>query len=68
MISEKLLGDLLKLNRAEKLRIMQLLINDLSAEEIASESLLDEGDEDDRWSPLLAIFEGSEPYHELGSD
>ncbi len=33
MLSSELLGELYNLNRAEKLRLVQLLVNDLAAEE-----------------------------------
>lgn len=66
MLSEQLIQELHKLNRAEKLRAVQLLVNDLAAEE---ESLLQARAVYDVWSPydsadaaggLLGVLEAEE--------
>jgi len=51
MLSDELLAQLHQLSRAEKLRVVQLLANELAAEE---EGLLTPGMEYEVWSPYDA--------------
>jgi hypothetical protein len=48
MVSETLLTELHRLSRAEKLRVVQILVNALTTEE---EALLSPDREDEAWSP-----------------
>lgn len=54
MLSEKLLNELHNLNRAEKLRVVQLLVNELANEE-ATEAPLSTATEHEIWSPYDAF-------------
>lgn len=51
MISEQLLADLHKLSRAEKLQVMQVLVTELTNEELAFGPALPPGAEYKVWSP-----------------
>jgi hypothetical protein len=48
MVSEMLLAELHRLSRAEKLRVVQILVNELASEE---ETLLSPDREYEAWSP-----------------
>lgn len=51
MVSEQLLQELHKLNRADKLRVMQILVNDLTIEE---DSILFPNHPYEVWSPTVS--------------
>ena len=50
MLSSELLAEVHRLNRAEKLRLMQLLVNELAAEE----AILDPAVQYEVWSPYAS--------------
>ena len=54
MLSEQLLQQLQQLNRTEKFRVVQMLVNELPQEETLVESLLRPGAEYEIWSPFDA--------------
>jgi len=55
MLSEQLLSELLTLSRSEKLQVMQVLVNDLSAEEIACAPLARATELYENWLPYAAF-------------
>lgn len=59
MLSEQLLVELRQLNRTDKFRIVQMLVNELAQEETEAESLLQSGAEYEIWSPFDA-YEAAE--------
>jgi hypothetical protein len=54
MSTEELFGELRKLNRADKLRAMELLVLELASEEAEEEALLISGTQYEVWSPFDA--------------
>ena len=59
MLSEQLLQELRQLNRTDKFRVVQILVNELASEETPDESLLQPGAEYEVWSPFDA-YEAAE--------
>lgn len=55
MVSEQLLDELHKLERTEKLRIVQMLVNELAAEITTLETSLKPGSQYEVWSPYDAF-------------
>jgi hypothetical protein len=55
MLSEQLLSELHKLNRTEKLRVVQILVNELAVDESAPEVLIQAGAQYEVWSPYDAF-------------
>jgi len=55
MLSEKLLAELHKLNRTEKLHIVQILVNELALDEASSEAGLRADAQYEVWSPYDAF-------------
>ena len=55
MLSEQLLTELQKLDRTEKLRIVQILVNELALEETISEASLQPNVQYEVWSPYDAF-------------
>ncbi|MEP7287010.1 MAG: hypothetical protein ABI947_14740 [Chloroflexota bacterium] len=55
MLSEQLLNELHNLNRTEKLRIVQILVNELAVEETSPEMLRQLAVQYEVWSPYDAF-------------
>ena len=55
MLSEQLLSELHKLSQAEKLRVVQMLVNELAAQESGAAPALVAGAQYEVWSPYDAF-------------
>ena len=55
MLSEQLMAELHKLDRTEKLRIVQILVNELALEEANPETVLQSDVQYEVWSPYDAF-------------